>query len=88
MSYRLTRQAGANLVAIVKYTASVFGEAQARKYQNTLVKAFQRIGDNPLFPESRTRKDLQPGVRVLRVEKHLIVFRQNAGVTEIMRIPS
>ncbi|MBB6252584.1 type II toxin-antitoxin system RelE/ParE family toxin [Nitrospirillum iridis] len=86
MSFRLTELAEADLECIAAYTAKQWGEAQALTYTGQLTHAFRKLGGTPSMPGSRKRDDLAEGCRILAVEKHLIVYRHHAGLTEILRI--
>ncbi|MEA1677427.1 type II toxin-antitoxin system RelE/ParE family toxin [Nitrospirillum sp. BR 11163] len=86
MPFRLTELAEADLESIAAYTADQWGETQALTYTGHLTNAFRKLGDNPLSPGSRKRDELAEGCRILAVEKHLIVYRHQAGLTEILRI--
>jgi len=50
----------------------------------TLEAAFDRVAAYP--DTGRDRSDLRTGVRVLPVERHLVVFRAEVGGVTILRV--
>jgi toxin ParE1/3/4 len=46
MKFVLTRQAEEDLIEIYLYGLNEFGPIQAKKYHNSLKKAFERIAEN------------------------------------------
>lgn len=47
MRYDLSRQASAEIDAIIRYTDGNFGEAQTAEYVGGLYKSFELLADNP-----------------------------------------
>ena len=46
-SYRLTKTADRDLVAIAEYTIETFGPEQARRYRDALEACFLMLAENP-----------------------------------------
>ena len=86
MAYRLTDPARADMRNILLYTLHQWGDAQASRYETTLVAAFERIGDNPVALPSKSCAELLPGGRSLAVGKHIVLYRRTGETTEILRI--
>lgn len=85
MSYRLTRRAAADVIAIHCHGAARFGTAQADAYHDRLERAFALLAIHPYLARERT--ELVPPVRVHPVGAHVIVYRVEAdGAVLIVRV--
>jgi len=84
--YRLSLWADQDYEAILAYTLDQWGELQLKKYDELMLSAFRELTKNPLLPFSRTRDDLFPGCRLLRVGQHYVLYRSKDGIIEIARI--
>ena len=72
------------LSGIVRYTRKRWGKDQADRYNMSLDVAFDRLAE---YPESgRERPSLRAGIRVMPVERHLVVYRIEPAGVLIMRI--
>lgn len=70
MTLLLTERAEQDLSNIIDYTIDNWGYDQALTYNGYFDDAFQAITENPYLPISKSREDLLPNLRSLRVEKH------------------
>ncbi len=86
MPWRLTELATKDLISIAEYTTRQWGADQAFKYKATLISGFDRIAVNPLIVGSRSQDEYLPGSRSILVGRHIVIYRLNDGVTEILRI--
>ena len=90
---RLSQPAEHDFVAILEWTAEQFGRRQASAYRETLIGSLIALADDPFAPDSRSREDVQPGLRSLHVARqgrrgrYLILYRTTAPRTiDIVRI--
>jgi toxin ParE1/3/4 len=61
--YRLSAAAEDDIVELLAYTESRFGDAARRRYQALLIMALRNISLDPDRPGSVARPELGPGVR-------------------------
>ena len=71
--YRLTRRAEADLEDIFEYTLRMWGAAQAESYVRKILQSFDRLASQPNM--GRLREEIAPPVRLLHVERHLVIYR-------------
>jgi toxin ParE1/3/4 len=69
-AYVLTSGAEADLRAIVRYSRSTWGEAQARRYLGALTDAIGRLAAGT--PSARRLDEIHPGLLVLHNQHHFI----------------
>lgn len=81
---RLTPAAKADLSAIWDYTAERWGVAQAESYVRQLQVAIAALATNPRLGSPADH--VRPGYRRHRNGSHLIFYRQQADMIEIVRI--
>lgn len=84
MTYRVTRQADQDIVAIYSWSVRNFGQSQAERYYIDLCLAFDLIAANPLL--SRERPEIDPPVRLYSCRSHLIVYRIDQDGVLILRV--
>ena len=72
MTYRLTRRARQDVLAIWRYIANN-DESAADRFIDLLTHYFRLLGDNP--HAGRPRDELRPGYRSFPVGEHLIFYR-------------
>lgn len=72
MSYRLTRKAVEDIIAIYEHGIRLFGTVQAEKYHFGMGKIFLLLSENPEL--AREREEIIPPVRVHPYGAHLIVY--------------
>ncbi len=72
MTFRLTKRAEDDIIAIYRYTAETFGLAQADAYHDKLHKTFGIISDQPHLARERT--EISPPVRVHPCGAHIIIY--------------
>ncbi|MEL0021394.1 MAG: type II toxin-antitoxin system RelE/ParE family toxin [Rickettsiales bacterium] len=70
--YRVSKAAQKDIREIGLYTQREWGAVQRRKYLSGLEAQFETIAQNPFL--AAERRELTPPVRILRHERHLIVF--------------
>jgi len=73
MSFRLTREAEADIVDIYRYSVENFGEAQADTYHDGLSDCFRLLADTPLI--GRDYGFLRPGLRRYEHASHSVYYR-------------
>jgi len=84
MTLDFTAAAVADLQAIRSYTLATWGGGQERVYLDSLWHKFEEILANP--QRWRFRHDLFPGCQVASQGKHVILFRLQGRVLQIVRI--
>ena len=79
---RLTVEAERDLASIIDWTTRTFNASQARRYNETIMRAAAVLASGPAVPGSRTREGVRPGIRTLHVARsgragrHLLVYRK------------
>jgi toxin ParE1/3/4 len=84
MTLDFTTAAVADLQSIRTYTLENWGEQQEQRYLDSLWAKFEEILVDP--QRWRSRNDLFPGCRIAAQEKHVILFRIEEDVLQIVRI--
>lgn len=84
MTLDFTKAAVADLQSIRAYTLKNWGDQQEQLYLNSLWEKFEEILADPR--RCRSRDDLFPGCRIAAQEKHVILFRTDGNVLQIVRI--
>jgi toxin ParE1/3/4 len=84
MKLDLTEAAVADLRAIRFYTLEKWGAEQENSYLEGLWAKFEEILKNPL--KFRMRPDLFPGCQIAAQGKHVILFRVQSDVLQIVRV--
>jgi toxin ParE1/3/4 len=84
MAFKLSLAANQDVRDIHTFGALSFGERQADKYLEALIKAFAFVGDNPRA--SRERREIRPPVRLHVVGSHLIIYKVEENDAYILRI--
>ncbi len=82
--YRITPRAEADLIAIARYTRDAWGEAQQAVYLAQLEDRFAWLAEHPKL--GRQRPELNTAVRSFPEGSHLILYRERAGVVEIIGV--
>jgi toxin ParE1/3/4 len=72
MTYRLTREAEADIIEIAEIGIRNWGVRQARTYHDGLFELFALIASTPEM--ARQRNELTPPVRVQRYRAHLVLY--------------
>lgn len=73
-----------DFVAILRYTLANWGEAQMLQYRETLDSAFNSLAENPEL--GRARSELAQGYQTIAVGSHVIVYRKDDQMLDIVRI--
>jgi toxin ParE1/3/4 len=84
--YILSNEAKEDLIRIVQYGVTTFGETQAEKYYNTLFEHFELIAVQPFAFESA--EYIKPGYRRCVCGSGSIFYKAGDGIVEIMAIIS
>ena len=84
MTLEFTDAAIGDLQSIRDYTLDTWGERQEQKYLNAIWEKFEEIAADST--RWRYREDLFPGCQTASYEKHVILFRMENGVLEVVRI--
>ncbi len=84
LSYKLTREAKNDLIAMGSYTFRKWGENKAKEYHYKIQQQFESLLSNP--EKGRVRYDLGNGCRTIPIAKHIIIYRINGSNIEILRI--
>jgi toxin ParE1/3/4 len=98
---RLARAARRDLIAILKWSFTEFGEAAAFRYADLIEQALSDIADDPRRPGSKERPEIRKGCRTYHLElsrrrvvggrvkepRHFVVYRlRDLHAIEILRI--
>ncbi len=81
---RLSRRAQSDLDAIADYTIAEFGIMQARRYRDQFQACFDSLLDNPRL--GRSAEEIEPGLRRIRQQAHVIFYKPGNGEILIVRI--
>ena len=84
MELDLTDAALADLRSIRTYTLETWGEKQEDKYLNELWSRFEELLADP--QRWRSRDDLFPGCQLAPHGKHVILFRIEMDVLQVVRV--
>ena len=85
MRHRLTREADADIVRILRKTKKLFGAGQVQIYAAIIERGIAMIAENPARPSFKDRNAIRPGVKSLHLElvenrrksaSHLIYFKE------------
>jgi len=83
MSHRLTPKAAQDLVSLTEYGIETFGQEQARKYHDALVRTFELLAEMPLIGR---RDSHDPGYRRFLHGRHVIIYRRDESGLVIARV--
>ena len=84
MSFRLTREAEADIVDIYRYSVENFGEAQADAYHDRLSDCFGLLADTPLI--GRDYGFPRTGLRRYEHASHSVYYRLTDSGILILRV--
>ena len=84
MTLDFTKAAVADLQSIRNYTLETWGLDQERIYLDSIWNRFEEILADP--DKWRQREDLFPGCQIAAQGKHVILFRIEGTVIQIVRI--
>lgn len=79
-----TKAAVADLQSIRDYTMETWGAEQERLYLDSMWDRFEDILTDPA--KWRRREDLFPGCQIAAQGKHVILFRINGNIVQVVRI--
>jgi toxin ParE1/3/4 len=83
-TYRLTREARADLVLIAQYSFQQWGKRQRTKYMSSMMTQFALLAGRPDI--GRMRDDIAGKVRSLAHEPYVIFYRARRSSIEILRV--
>lgn len=83
-SWRLSPQAGEDVLAIGRYTSQEWGEEQSERYLDRLNDTFNRLV--PIPGLGRHREDVRPGVFSSPAGRHVVWYRPVDAGIEILRV--
>jgi len=84
MTLDFTRAAVADIQSIRAYTLENWGGPQERRYLDSMWGKFEELLADP--QRWRSRDDLFPGCQIAAQEKHVILFRIEGNVLQIVRV--
>jgi toxin ParE1/3/4 len=84
MSFRLTREAAADVADIYRYSFDNFGETQADTYHDRLSECFRLLADTPFL--GRDYSFLRPGLRRHEHASHSVYYRVTDTGILILRV--
>lgn len=84
MKLQLTKAALEDLRSIRAYTLVTWGAEQEQRYLDRIWARFESLRLNP--ERHRPRPDLFPGCRLATEGKHVILFRCNDDLLEVVRV--
>lgn len=84
MTYRLSRKAEEDIIAIYAKGVREFGIEQAERYHAGLEQIFDFLAENPLA--ARERPEINPPVRARRYQSHLVVYQLDGPDIFILRV--
>ncbi|WP_049630152.1 type II toxin-antitoxin system RelE/ParE family toxin [Cellvibrio sp. pealriver] len=83
-NYRVTPRAKDDLKSIGRYTEQKWGKLQRNKYLKQLEQRFEWLAENPLLGKSRL--ELCNGIYSFPQAEHVVFYRCNAGMVEIIGV--
>ena len=81
---RFTRLAEADLLDIGLYTDRTWGRRQCNRYLNELEECCRQLTDEP--GRGRSSDEIRPGLRRVRVGRHVVFYREEPGGILVSRI--
>ena len=84
LPYKLSQKAGKDIVDIWQYTAANWSVEQANRYYQLIFDEIAFICANPL--SGRSLDNVRKGYRSSKVKSHLIFYRVNKDVIEVIRV--
>ena len=83
-SFRFTRRAEADLLAVATYALGTWGEEQAIHYIDGLETCCQMVADNPSL--GQRCDEMRPDLRRMERRRHVVFYREDAGGILVSRI--
>jgi toxin ParE1/3/4 len=83
-AFRFTEKAEKDVDAILSYTLTAWGEAQAQAYILGLYDLLDLVSENPAA--GRLRPELAPGLRSFPYRKHLVFYVSLEGEVVVVRV--
>jgi toxin ParE1/3/4 len=83
MAYRTTRRADQDIIELYLRGAREFGRAQAERYHEGLVAAFELLASHPQV--APLRREFQPPVRLHPLRSHMIAYLEDGEAILIIR---
>ena len=66
------------------FSRDTWGRDQADRYVDVITQAFQKLAEGSA--RSRPADGTKPGLRKVPVGRHVVFFRENAEVVEVVRV--
>ena len=82
--YRLTPAAAGDIREIGEFTNRVWGAIQRKYYLSELAESLDRVARHPEL--GRNRDDIQPGLKCVAFQRHLIFYNAGSDGVEIARV--
>ena len=82
--YRISESAIQDLDGIWEYTFYKWSKEQADRYHNLIINEIKFISQNSSF--GKPMNHIKEGYLVSYVKSHMIFFKRNEGIVEIIRI--
>ena len=83
-AYLISEKAVQDLEVIWSYTFETWSQEQADRYYNLLIHEIKYIAKH--FETGKSMEHIRQGYRASAVKSHLIFYRKNDEVTEIVRV--
>jgi toxin ParE1/3/4 len=84
IKYRISKSAIKDLEGIWEYTFLKWSKKQADRYHNLIMNEIEFISENT--PSGKSMNHIKDGYLVSYIKSHMIFFKRNDGMVEIMRI--
>ena len=84
IKYRISESAVNDLDGIWEYTFFNWSKEQADRYHNLIMNEIEFISENSSYGKSMDH--IKEGYLVSYVKSHMIFFKRNEGIVEIIRI--
>ena len=84
VKYRISETAIKDLDGIWEYTYTNWSKEQADRYHSLIINEIEFISEN--FTSGKSMEHVKEGYLVVYVKSHMIFFRRNKGIVEIIRI--
>ena len=83
-TFRFSRRAEADLLAIGVHTLRTWGEDQTVRYLKDLEVGCQMLAGNPAL--GRSCDDIRTGLRRMELDRHVVFYRKHTGGILVSRI--
>ena len=84
VKYRISESAIKDLEGIWEYTFSNWSKEQADRYHRLIMNEIEFVSENTT--SGKSMEHVKEGYLVVYVKSHMIFFKRNKGIIEIIRI--